>query len=836
MPEPPDRLADLLTRAVAAYRVGRLADAEALSRQAVAASPNSFDALHLLAIIETGLGRNAAALADYDRALALRPDHADAIDHRGIALLGLRRFAEAQAQFDRALALRPGDPGTLNNRGSALHGLGRFDDALASYDRALALRPDHADAHSNRGLTLASLRRDAEALASYDRALALRPDHVQALYNRGNALKQVGRDAEALASYDRALAARPDHADALYNRGLALHALKRLAEAVASYERALAARPDYAEAYNDRGIALHEMARYDEALDSFNRALTLRPDYAEAFNNRGIALHDGRRLAASLADFDRALALRPDYHQAFSNRGNVLAAMDRHGDALACYDRAIALRPDYDEAWVNRGDALRELWRFAEAMASYERALALKPGASPALSGLADCAIHLCDWEKRAAVDAALPGHLAAPGAFIAPFTLMAYRDDPAMKLRSTRNFVANGMPFPPAPMPPRAAWRNERIRVAYLSADFRTHAGAFLIAGLIEAHDRARFEILGISFGPDDGSAMRKRLGDAFDRFHDVRERSDHEIARLLYDLRVDIAIDRNGHTRHSRPGILARRPAPIQTAFLGYPGSSGMDAIDYIIADRIVAPFEHRPHYAENIVHLPHSYQATDNKRRIADTPSRAEAGLPARGFVFCCFNNSWKITPALFDVWMRLLGAVEGSVLWLLHTEDGTEQNLRAEARQRGIDPVRLVFAARLPQEAHLARQRLADLFLDTLPYNAHTTASDALWVGLPVVTCLGATFAARVAASVLQAVGLPDLVTVSLADYEALALRLAREPGMLAEIKARLQHQRDTHPLFDTPRYARHIEAAYATMWEIWQRGEAPHSFSVAPIDP
>ena len=357
----------------------------------------------------------------------------------------------------------------------------------------------------------------------------------------------------------------------------------------------------------------------------------------------------------------------------------------------------------------------------------------------------------------------------------------------------------------------------------------------ACLIAELLERHDSARFEIIGVSCGPDDRSEMRARLVAAFDQFVDVRGKSDAEVARLLSELKVDIAVDLNGYTRDCRPGILAHRPAPIQVNYLGFPGTMGADFIDYIIADEVVLPFDQQRFYSERIVHLPDCCQPNDRRRQIADrTPARAEVGLPEHGFVFCSFNNSWKITPEVFDVWMRLLKAIDGSVFWL-REDAAVERNLRKEAAARGIDPGRLIFAPPMKRlEDHLARHRLADLFLDTLPYNAHTTASDALWVGLPVLTCMGNAFAGRVAASLLNAIGLPELVTHSIEDYEALALRLAKDPSLLEGYRNRLATNRLTHPLFDTDRFRHHIEAAYLQMWEIWQRGEQPRSFAVEAL--
>jgi predicted O-linked N-acetylglucosamine transferase (SPINDLY family) len=414
----------------------------------------------------------------------------------------------------------------------------------------------------------------------------------------------------------------------------------------------------------------------------------------------------------------------------------------------------------------------------------------------------------------------------------VSPFVLLGLSGDPALQLQCARNYRAHRIPALPAPLWNGEHWTHDKIRVAYLSADFKTHATAFLMAELFERHDRERFEWHAMSFGIDDGSETRARLVAAFDRFHDVRGMSNAEAARLIRGLEIDIAVDLKGYTQDARPEILAHRPAPVAAAYLGYPGTMGAPFIDAIIGDAIVTPFEHQPHFTEQIVQLPHSYQVNDTRRRIAErAPTRVEAGLPDQSFVFCSFNNNWKIAPEVFDVWMRLLLATPGSVLWLLRDNDAAGRNLRAEAARRDVDPARLIFAERLLPEEHLARHRLADLFLDTLPCNAHTTASDALWAGLPVLTCPAGAFAGRVAASLVQAAGLPELIAPDLAAYEALALGLAREPAALAEIKAKLARNRDACPLFDAARSARHIEAAYTTMWQTWQRGEPPSSFRV-----
>jgi protein O-GlcNAc transferase len=738
----------------------------------------------------------------YRNILKVAPSSFDATHLLGVVLLQRRQLVEGEQLIARALKINPNDPSALNNRGNALRDLRRFDEALASYDKAIALKPDYADV----------------------------------FYNRGNALRDLMRIEDALASYDKAIALRPGYADAFYNRGVALQQLKRFDEALASYDKAIALRPDYAEAFNNRGVAVQELKRFDEALVSYDKAIALKPGYADALNNRGVALGALKRFDEALASYDQAIALKPDYADAFNNRGNALRDLMRTEDALASYDKAIALRPGYAEAFNNRGVALQELKRLDEALKSYEEVLAIKPDHKYAFSGLAVCALQICDWTRTGKFVDEIKAHVANRKSIISPFTLLGYSNDAVLQLKCAQSYIADKISAPRQPLCNGTIWRrHDKIRIAYLSADFRQHAVAYLMSELFAIHDRSRFDVLGVSFGPDDKSDMRSRLMKSFDIFHDARFESDDDVAKLLHRLHVDIAVDLMGHTRDSRPGILSYRPAPIQVSYLGFPGTTGADFIDYVIADKVVLPFDQQPHYTEKIVHLPDCYQANDSQRKITEhNPTRVAGGLPERGFVYCCFNNSYKITATLFQVWMGLLKAIDGSILWLRWDYDGVEKNLRREAERHGIDPARLVFASRVPLiEDHLARYRLADLFLDTLPYNAHTTATDALWAGLPVLTCRGASFAGRVAASLLNAVGLPELVASDLEEYQALALKLARDTSLLASIKAKLTRNRDTYPLFNSKRFTYHLEAAYTTMWEIWQRGEGPRSFSVGP---
>jgi protein O-GlcNAc transferase len=679
----------------------------------------------------------------------------------------------------------------------------------------------------------AGLLSEAEAL--YRALLLACPEHFDGLHMLGVIDYQRGNYQSALGLIDHAINIDPRSASAHNNRGVVLFALKRFDDAVESYDKAIAFAPGYGDAFVNRGNALKDLARFEEALANCDRAIELNPGSADAFNKRGSVLIELRRFPDALASFDRAIALKPTGHEAFNNRGAVLAALNRFAEAVESYDKAIALKPNYAEALNNRGHALADLKRFDEAVASYDRALAIKPDLDHVKGLRIHARMHACDWAHFVEECTALNAAVEKGSAASLPFQLLATPASAENQLKCAKRYICDQFPASAAPLWRGERYSHNRIRVAYLSSDLRDHPTAQLMAGQFERHDKSRFETIAISLGPAHDSEMRRRLKRSFDRFIDVGSMSDRAVAEDIRRLEVDIAVDLNGITEGSRTNILAKRPAPTQVSYLGYPGTMGASYIDYLIADRVVVPDDRHHAFSEKVVCLPDSYQVNDARRRIATiTPSRSDAGLPEGGFVFCCFNSNFKITPDIFDVWMRLLRDVEGSVLWLLEGNSSAPDNLRREAGLRGVAAERLIFAPHIKTEEHLARHRLADLFLDTLYYNAHTTASDALWAGLPVVTCLGATFAGRVAGSLLTAIGLPELITHSRDDYEALALKLARDPRLLSSLRQKLARHRETYPLFNTERFTRHIEAAYTEMWERCQRGEPPQSFAVVPI--
>ncbi len=780
--------------------------------------------------------RFSEAVTSYDKALKVQSNYVEAHANRGLALFELRRFEDAVASYDKALALQPDNADGYCDRGHALQQLERFQEAIANYDAALAVAPDHPDAHTNRGNAMAALRRFDEAIASYDKAITLNANNAEAHYNRSNALAALQRLSEAAAGYDRALLLDPDNIEAYLGRGRALHGLKQFDRAVASYDKALARKPESAEAHTDRGLALQELKRFEEAVASYDKALALNPNNAEAHNNRGVALHALRRFDPAIASFDTALALAPDNAEAYSNRGNVMQELRRLDEALACYDQALALTPDNAGLHSNRGVALEKLKRLDEAIASYERALSLiseeadagKSTAAPEflLGTYLHTKMQVCDWAGFAENIKKLADSVSNGSKVTPPFAAMTLLDEPDLLLAAATIWTDAKYPNAGAHRQFRNRGPSEKLRIGYYSADFHDHATTHLIAELFEEHDHEKFELYGFSFGPDSDDAMRHRVASAFDRFIDVKSSSDREVAELSIELGIDIAVDLKGFTGDSRLGVFAERCAPIQVNYLGFPGSMGADFIDYIIADRILIPADGHSNFSEKVVYLPPSYQANNSKRRISERVfTRQELGLPEAGFVFCCFNNNYKIFPAMFDAWMRILRAVDASVLWLLEDNPTAAKNLRRAAETRGVDADRLVFAPRMQSDDHLARQRHADLFLDTTPCNAHTTASDALWVGLPVLTLPGKTFAGRVAASLLHALELPDLVASTQDAYVAKAVALAASPQEARALKMRLAQNTMTSPLFKGAVIARHIEAAYEAMYARHQAGLA-----------
>jgi predicted O-linked N-acetylglucosamine transferase (SPINDLY family) len=852
------RAAEAVQRGLALHQQSRLDEAQACYRQALQWQAHNADALHFLGVIalqrseiDTALDlisratmfapRNAAALNNlgnaqsqagwheravesFGRAIGLQPDFADAYYNRGNSQRQLRQPQAAVDSYDVALRLRPDYVNAYNNRGLALVELTRYEAALESYRLALVLKPDFGDAHRNCGTALLILARYESAATSYRAAIGCAGGDAVAHKGLGDALRELKEFRGALASYDNAIACRGDYAQAHHGRALTLGELGQYEAAVASFDRAVALNPQDPETYYDRGNALRELGRNAAAVSSYDEAIARDARHFRACNNRGLVLAALRRYEDAVASYDRAIAASADYAAAHSNRGAALCALGRYELAAASYARAITLDPDNAAAHNNLGNALRELKQYEAAIASYDRAIALDSKFKPVHGECLHTKMQICDWREWHGEVSQLIAGIERNEPVANPFFLLAASDSPEAQRKAAEIWVRDQYPADRRLASPPRRPASERIRLGYFSADFHDHATMHLMAGLFEEHDRAKFDIKLVSFGVPSDDPVRHRLLTACEHIIDVRTKSDHEAALLARDLGIDIAIDLKGFTEDHRLGIFAARAAPLQVSYLGYPGTTGASYIDYLLADRTLVPPDSLSHYSEKVAYLPHSYQVNDRHRRIAEmTYDRESVGLPAAGFVFCCLNNTYKITPDTFSSWVRILRAVPGSVLWLFAQHAGTIENLRREARQRGIEPERLVFAKRVPAPEHLARLRVADLFIDTWPCNAHTTASDALWAGLPVLTCAGRSFAGRVAASLLTALDLPELVTGSPEEYEGLAVALATDPSRLGALKSKLAHARLTKPLFDTRLFARHLESAYRSMMERHRAG-------------
>jgi len=859
-------MTEKLQAAFGRFQAQDLAGAARLCGEVLSEAPGHREALHLLGVVRLAGGDAGEAALLIRKALDGGAPDVAILENLGVAHLVLRNYAIAEKTFRDALALGASHGALYMRLGIALSSQGKLDDALTVLREAAARDPGVPDVHLNLGNTLAERGQAEEALACYNRVLALQPNHPVAHFNIGNLHRYAGRLEDAEISYKRVLAVAPDDAKSLNNLGLVYEQQGRLEEAAACFKQALALGTDRAQARNNLGNVLRAQGRVEEAVTCYEQAIAESPNHVDAYVNLGIARIEQGRHDQAEALYKKALLLDARNFEAHCNLGTLLKlqgrlpeavtqyrrALDadpnrdvahvaladayrRIGDlepAIACYRKAIKLKPENADAHYELSETLKLQGELEGALESYAQSLALKADHLPALSGMIHVRQHVCDWGGIEELWQRLHAAIAAGGdGSISPFAVMSMPTSPAEQLacartwahRELRPFALSraGLGFDFSARGPR-----ERLKIGYLSWGFHRHATAYLMAQLFELHDRDRFEVFAYACGPDDRSAVRARLRSTCEHFIDVSQDSHFATARRIHGDGVDILVDLTGYTLGARPQILALRPSPIQANWLGYPGTMGTECVDYLIADPFIVPREQEPFYAEKVVWLPDCYQINDRNRAVSDrVPSRGECGLPDGALVFCCFNQAYKILPETFDRWMRILRGVPGSVLWLAEANPQATGNLRRAAAERGVAAERLVFASRKDLPEYLVQYRLADLALDTFPYTSHTTASDALWMGCPLVTRTGETFASRVAGSILVNAGLRELVTESAADCERKVLELATSPGRLSDIRRRLQASRDTCPLFDTPRLVRNLEAIYEQMFEDWSKKPA-----------
>jgi protein O-GlcNAc transferase len=804
---------------------------------------SAFDINHILAagIKFHQSGQLAKARDCYARAIDADPENPNALHLMGLLAHHKCRNEEAADLIRTATRKDPTNPHYHNDLGAIQEDLGLMNEALASYRKAFELQPDLFEAANNIGNVFYKLNRPGDALAWYQKSVTIQPDYAEGYVNIGNIVHDSGQLQDAIGWYQQALKISPDLAAGHHHLGLVYKDQGLFERSMASYQKALALAPTSPEILCSMGNVLRSLEQPARAMACYQEAIEKRPEYAEAYTSLGSVLKEIGKSEEAIACLRKALAYKPDQAEIYNNLGNVLQEQGDLKQAILLYEQATRLKNDLAEAHFNLGNLNKELGSIKSAIQSFRRAVEIQPDYSKAANQLVFQSQSACCWEELEEISDLLDdltlqeierGVLTGE----TPFVSVSRRLDPAVNsavARSWSRHILNQagslkknytFQVPPSNHP--------RLRIGYISNDFRDHPIAHLILGLFGCHDRKKFEIFCYSHGKDDGSIYRKRIEKESDKFIDLTGLGDGDAADRIYRDRIDILVDLMGYTRGHRLIVSALRPAPLQVSFLGFPGTTGAGFFDYIIVDRTVVPKEHEPYYSEKLVYLPHCYQVNDGSQAIASQPSsKAEQGLPEDGFVFCAFHQSFKIDPIMFRSWMNILSNVPGSVLWLMKYNRDAIDNLRMAAEASGIDPPRLVFASRQPKARHLERHRLADLMLDTRIYNGHTTTSDALWAGVPVVAMIGSHFASRVSASILTTIGMPELIARTPEEYEELAVRLATDATELKSLRIKLANNRTSFPLFDTRRYARNLENAFIRMWHLHAMGQSPLNIEV-----
>ena len=704
---------------------------------------------------------------------------------------------------------------------------GLHKEAALLLKKAVRLSPEDASLQYNLAKALSESGENLESIPYHKKAIELGSSNQEAFLNYGKSLSKLGRLHDALAIYDKALLINAFHEGVLLNKGASLKELGRYEDALHCANLALSSNPALVEALQNKGIALKGLKRYEDALRVYDKALEINPAYAEAWSNKGNVLGDLKRYEEALRAYDKALEINPAYAEAWYNRGISFNGLHCFAEALHSYDKALEINPAYAEAWYNRGISLNELRHYEEAISSFERASQIKLDIPYLLGQLLYTRMLCANWDQLASKIQLLIAKIQSCEKVVTPFICLSLVDSSQIHLSAAQTWIKDLYPEKKLTSLNKKQ-RHEKIRIGYFSTDFGNHPVSHLTTELFEIHDRNKFEVYAFSFGNHQDDPLLTRIKKSFDHFIDVENKSDQQIAELSRGHGIDIAIDLGGHTKGARTGIFAYRAAPIQVNYLGYPGTMGAEYIDYIIADETIIPKENHQFYTEKIAHLPNSYMVDDSKRVASNqSPSRGDVGLPKDAFVFCCFNNENKVSQQVLESWSRILLKVRNSVLWIPENNEYFASSIRAKFEDLGVDPAHIFFAKRVELMAdHLARYSCADLFLDTFQYNAHSTAVDSLKAGIPVITLIGQSFARRVGASLLRAIDLPELITRSQEEYESLAIELATNSEKLKELKERLKSNLTTKPLFNTPLFARHIEAAYTKIYERYQANLDP----------
>jgi len=813
----------------------KIQNAEHCFVEALKLAPDRASILNNLAATQIKLKKFDEAKFNLEKVLEIEGVSVELWMDLGLLSLEQHQIREAISYFEKCLQLDPKNISVLLLMAQTLDLNKEFNSAIAFLKKILELNPMHLEALANLGAILNDLQEYEAALHYHQLAIKHGLHSMIGYLNMAVALNGLRRFDLAIDSYTKALELDPGDPEIWASKGNNLHELRRYDEAIANYDKALSLKPDLTIVWASKGDTLLELKRYEEAIAHYDKALSLKLDHAEIWTNKANALHELKRYQQAIACYDKALSLKPDHAEIWTNKGHSLHELKHYEQAIECYDRALQLKPDHAQAWASKANALNELKRYAEAIIYYDKALTLKPDLEWVYGEYLHLKMKGCVWGNIEKDLNKLTQKLSAHEMVTTPFNLLSLVDAPDLSHQLSESYTQLKYPLNLSlgPIPRRS--KKEKIRIGYFSPDFHNHPVAHLTSELFELHDKNHFELFAFSLqGISHQDGVRQRLKCAFDHFIDAENMGDLEIAKLARELEIDIAIDLAGHTKNSKLGIFSCRAAPIQVNWLGYPGTLGAQFMDYIVADNTLISALSQQFYTEKVVHLPHTYMV-DDSRRVASSRvfTRQECGLPENAFVFSCFNNDYKFNQQVVASWSRILLAVENSVLWISENHLLFRENLLIEFGKWGIKSNSVIFAKRLEFMAdHLARYTLSDLFLDTYPYNAHATSVDSLKAGIPVLTLMGESFASRVAASLLNTIGLSELIMKSSIAYESLAIELATHPEKLNEIRNKLAKNRLTSPLFNTALFAQNLEAAYVKMYERYQLGFEPEHIAIA----
>jgi protein O-GlcNAc transferase len=848
--------------------------------KAIKLKPRYSDAYNNLASAYVQLGRSQEAIETYQMALVISPGLIDAHSNLGNLYKAAGELEAAKKCYLEAIRIKPDFAIAWNNLAGVFKDEGQITTALSYYKEAIRLCPEFADAHSNLGNALRDQGQLLDALASYQTAVKLRPDFAIAHGNLATCHYDLGDVTTAIKSYKYAIQLEPNYPDAHNNLGNALRESGKIDDAIMCYRATLRLKPDHPFAYNNMGNAMKDKGHFKEAIHCYVTAIRLSPQFSAAHSNLGSIFKDQGKFDQAIAHYQEAIKLDPLFADAYSNLGNVYKDIGQLEEAIKCYSTAIKIKPKYAEAYSNIAAAYKDTNRIADAITCYKHALSIKSNFPDAFANLVHCLVFICDWSSRDEDFTRLSQLLAyqlqqyQPPASskslanatgngsssskldpqvgplpvvpsIQPFHALAYPLSLAEMLQIAQRYAIRckiGVSLIDTRFTFRPKVKSSRLKIAYVSSDFGNHPMSHLTQSIYGLHDRNKFEVTCYALSPTDMSSWRSKIESEVDHFKDISPLSIGDAAQQIFNDGIHVLINLNGYTKGARNEIFCLHPAPLQMSYMGYAGTMGADFIDYMIADNVTIPAETKPYYSEKIISMPHTYFVNDHKQSSrevvdqVDMPSRSQYGISEDSFVFCNFNQLYKIDPAIFTTWMNILKRVDNSVLWLLKFPPVGQENLLKEARARGVREDQIVFTDVCPRDEHIKRGILADLFLDTPLCNAHTTACDILWSGTPMITLVQDKMASRVAASILKAAGLPQLVTTSFADYEELAVGLALDPEQLFGYRRHLETTRDNSAAFDTKRWVKNAELGISEAWRRYESGKPPDHIDVEDSDP